>query len=155
MTRMVFNYRKAMREPKKIQKITDNFSLPFAIELIPMINYFIFVAISFGFFLGVRKIFPSAFENTFLIVIFGIPLALTIFVSKVKPEGKNIYLYFWGVLKYLIMIKFPKKKFCNDREVPFINLKEIRFKPLREVQNFESGNTNEEYTQQFDLDEIR
>ncbi|ABV61266.1 conjugal transfer protein [Bacillus pumilus] len=155
MTRMVFNYRKAMREPKKIQKITDNFSLPFAIELIPMINYFIFVAISFGFFLGVRKIFPSAFENTFLIVIFGIPLALTIFVSKVKPEGKNIYLYFWGVFKYLIMIKFPKKKFCNDRDIRFINQKEIRFKPLKEVRNFESGNTNEEYIQQFDFDEIR
>lgn len=155
MTRMVFNYRKAMREPKKIQKITDKFSLPFVIELIPMINYFIFVAISFGCFLGVRKIFPSAFENTFLIVIFGIPLALTIFVSKVKPEGKNIYLYFWGVLKYLIMIKLPKKKFCNDRDVRFINQKEIRFKPLKEVRNFESGNTNEEYIQQFDFDEIR
>ncbi|MFN3093943.1 MULTISPECIES: conjugal transfer protein [Bacillus] len=154
MSRFVFNYRKAMREPKKIQRITENYSLPFSIELIPMINYFIFVAISFGFFIGVRKIFPHAFENTFVIVIFGIPLGLTILITKIKPEGKNIYLYFWGLLKYLIMIKLPKKRYCNDKVMDFSNDQEIKFKSLVKVvrKNGESENTNEEHIKQYDLD---
>ena len=155
MSRLVFNYRKAMREPKKIQRITENYSLPFAIELIPMINYFIFVAISFGFFLGVRKIFPSAFENTFVIVIFGIPLGLTILITKIKPEGKNIYLYFWGLLKYLIMIKLRKKRYCNDKVMDFANDQEIKFKSLVKVvrKNGCSKNTNENPVKQHGLDE--
>ncbi|MFP7269058.1 conjugal transfer protein [Bacillus altitudinis] len=156
MSRFVFNYRKALREPKKIQRITENYSLPFAIELIPMINYFIFVAISFGFFLGVRKFFPSAFENTYVIVIFGIPLGLTILITKIKPEGKNIYLYFWGLIKYLVLIKLPKKKYCNDKVMDFANDQEIKFKSLVKVvrkNGGESENTNEEYTKQHDLDE--
>lgn len=147
-----------MREPKKIQRITENYSLPFAIELIPMINYFIFVAISFGFFLGVRKIFPSAFENTFVIVIFGIPLGLTILVSKIKPEGKNIYLYFLGLIKYIVLIKLPKKKYCNDKVIDFANDQEIKFKSLVrwcEKNGGESENTNEEHIKQHDLDQIR
>ncbi|MCY7479584.1 conjugal transfer protein [Bacillus safensis] len=154
MSRFVFNYRKAMREPKKIQRITENYSLPFSIELIPMINYFIFVAISFGFFIGVRKIFPHAFENTFVIVIFGIPLGLTILITKIKPEGKNIYLYFWGLLKYLIMIKLPKKRYCNDKVMDFSNDQEIKFKSLVKVvrKNGESENINEEHIKQYDLD---
>ncbi|MFE4490266.1 conjugal transfer protein [Bacillus altitudinis] len=155
MSRFVFNYRKAMREPKKIQRITENYSLPFSIELIPMINYFVFVAISFGFFIGVRRIFPHAFENTFVIVIFGIPLGLTILITKIKPEGKNIYLYFWGLLKYLIMIKLPKKRFCNDKVMGFSNDQEIKFKSLVKVvrKNGESENTNENPVKQHDLDE--
>ncbi|PRS32124.1 conjugal transfer protein [Bacillus pumilus] len=157
MSRFVFNYRKALREPKKIQRITENYSLPFAIELIPMINYFIFVAISFGFFLGVRKIFPSAFENTFVIVIFGIPLGLTILITKIKPEGKNIYLYFWGLLKYLIMIKLPRKRYCNDKVMDFANDQEIKFKSLVKVvrKNGCSKNTNENLVKQHDLDQSR
>ncbi|AVM23322.1 conjugal transfer protein [Bacillus pumilus] len=157
MSRFVFNYRKAMREPKKIQRITENYSLPFSIELIPMINYFIFVAISFGFFIGVRRIFPHAFENTFVIVIFGIPLGLTILITKIKPEGKNIYLYFWGLLKYLIMIKLSKKRYCNDKVMAFSNDQEIKFKSLVKVvrKNGESENTDENPVKQHDLDESR
>ncbi|MED1528798.1 conjugal transfer protein [Bacillus pumilus] len=155
MSRFVFNYRKAMREPKKIQRITENYSLPFSIELIPMINYFIFVAISFGFFIGVRRIFPHAFENTFVIVIFGIPLGLTILITKIKPEGKNIYLYLWGLIKYLVLIKLPKKKYCNDKLIDFANDQEVKFKSLIKVvrKNGESENTDEEYIKQHDLDE--
>ncbi|MED1423126.1 conjugal transfer protein [Bacillus altitudinis] len=157
MSRFVFNYRKALREPKKIQRITENYSLPFAIELIPMINYFIFVAISFGFFLGVRKFFPSAFENTYVIVILGIPLGLTILISKVKPEGKNIYLYFLGLIKYLVLIKLPKRKYCNDKVIEFSNDQEIKFKSLVKVvrKNGCSKNTNENPVKQYDLDQSR
>lgn len=105
MGRLVFNYRKAMREPKKIQQLTENYSLPFAVELIPAINYFIFVGLCFGFWYGVRMIFPHAFDNSYVIVIFGIPFFLTMLVTKIKPEGKNIYIYFFDFAKYYFFIK--------------------------------------------------
>ncbi|MCY9359852.1 conjugal transfer protein, partial [Bacillus spizizenii] len=47
-----------------IQQLTENYSLPFAVELIPAINYFIFVGLCFGFWYGVRMIFPHAFDNS-------------------------------------------------------------------------------------------
>ncbi|MEC2218544.1 TcpE family conjugal transfer membrane protein, partial [Bacillus subtilis] len=64
MGRLVFNYRKAMREPKKIQQLTENYSLPCAVEVIPASNYFIFFGLCFGFWSGVSMIFPNAFENS-------------------------------------------------------------------------------------------
>ncbi|OMI26182.1 hypothetical protein BTA31_15265 [Bacillus haynesii] len=139
MGRLVFNYRKAMREPKKIQQLTENYSLPFAVELIPAINYFLFVALCFGFWYGVRKVFPHAFENSSIFVIFGIPIFLTMLVTKIKPEGKNIYLYFLDLIKYYLMIKLPKKKYCNDRKVDLCNEKNIEFRKLVKV----VGNSNE------------
>lgn len=145
MGRLVFNYRKAMREPKKIQQLTENYSLPFSVELIPAINYFIFVAICFGFWYGVRMIFPHAFNKSFMIVIFGIPIFLTILVTKIKPEGKNIYLYFFDLLKYYFLIKLPNKKFCNDRKVDLCNEKEVEFRKLVEVvdRSYENKNSYE------------
>lgn len=154
MGRLVFNYRKAMREPKKIQQLTENFSLPFAIELIPALNYFIFVALCFGFWYGVRMIFPHAFENTFFIVIFGTPVLLTMLVTKIKPEGKNIYLYFFDFAKYYFLIKLPEKKFCNDRKVDLSNEKQIEFRKLVEVvgKPNEIKNTDESHIQQPVID---
>lgn len=142
MSRFVFNYRKAMREPKKIQQLTENYSLPFAIELIPAINYFIFVGLCFSFWYGVRMVFPYAFDKTFIFVIFGTPLLLTILVTKIKPEGKNIYLYFFDLMKYYFMIKLPQKKFCNDRKVDFSNEKEIEFRKLVKVVGISNENKN-------------
>ncbi|MCY8486370.1 conjugal transfer protein [Bacillus atrophaeus] len=154
MGRLVFNYRKAMREPKKIQQLTENWSLPFAVELIPAINYFIFVGLCFGFWYGVRIIFPHAFDKSFVIVIFGIPIFLTMLVTKIKPEGKNIYLYFFDLAKYYFMIKLPEKKFCNDRKVDLSNEKQIKFRKLVEVveRSHENKNANESDIQEPVID---
>ncbi|WP_285803902.1 hypothetical protein [Alkalicoccobacillus plakortidis] len=38
--RYVFNYRKAMREPKQVQQLTKEYSLPVAFQLIHVINFF-------------------------------------------------------------------------------------------------------------------
>ncbi|MED1780006.1 conjugal transfer protein [Bacillus subtilis] len=151
MGRLVFNYRKAMREPKKIQQLTENYSLPFAVELIPAINYFIFVGLCFGFWYGVRMIFPHAFDNSFVIVIFGIPIFLTMLVTKIKPEGKNIYLYFIDFAKYYFFIKLPQKKFCNDQKVDLSNEKQIEFRKLVKVVDYsnETKNAYEGNTQEF------
>lgn len=140
-----------MREPKKIQQLTENYSLPFAVELIPAINYFIFVGLCFGFWYGVRMIFPHAFDNSFVIVIFGIPIFLTMLVTKIKPEGKNIYLYFIDFAKYYFFIKLPQKKFCNDQKVDLSNEKQIEFRKLVKVVDYsnETKNAYEGNTQEF------
>lgn len=94
MGRLVFNYRKAMREPKKIQQLTENYSLPFAVELIPAINYFIFVGLCFGFWYGVRMIFPHAFDNSYVIVIFGIPFFFNDACNENKAgRQKHLYIF--------------------------------------------------------------
>ncbi|WP_090239016.1 conjugal transfer protein [Fictibacillus solisalsi] len=154
MGRFVFNYRKAMREPKKIRQLTEHYSLPFSIELIPALNYFIFVGLCFGFWYGVRMVFPNAFDKTFILVIFGIPLLFTTLVTKIKPEGKNIYLYFFDLIKYYFMIKLPQKKFCNDRKVEFSYDEEIEFRKLVKVVGISNENKNpyEGYTQKFIVD---
>ncbi|MEC1268365.1 conjugal transfer protein [Bacillus vallismortis] len=151
MGRLVFNYRKAMREPKKIQQLTENYSLPFAVELIPAINYFIFVGLCFGFWYGVRSIFPHAFDNSYVIVIFGIPFFLTMLVTKIKPEGKNIYIYFFDFAKYYFFIKLPQKKYCNDRKIDLSNEKQIEFRKLVKVVDYsnETKNAYEGNTQEF------
>ncbi|MEC0490200.1 conjugal transfer protein [Bacillus licheniformis] len=153
MGRYVFNYRKAMREPKKIQQLTENYSLPFTVELIPAINYFLFVGLCFGFYCGVRRIFPHAFEKTSILVIFGVPVFLTLLVTKIKPEGKNIYLYFFDFLKYYFFIKLPQKKFCNDRKVDLSHEK-VEFRKLVKVVDCsdEIKNANESHSQKFVVD---
>ncbi|WYQ41268.1 conjugal transfer protein [Bacillus sp. FSL W7-1321] len=130
--RTVFNYRKALREPKKIQQLTENFSLPFAIELIPAINFFVFMTITFGIGYIIRMGFPHAFANTWFIYLVGIPLALTMFVTKIKPEGKNIYLYFWDIVVYFVRIKIPRKSFCNDKEIEWMENK-VQFRKCVKV----------------------
>ena len=131
--RYVYNYRKSFREPKKIRQITERYYLPFAIELIPAINFFIFLGITFVIGLGIRQVYPNAFSSTWFMFLIGIPLLLTMAVMKVKPEGKNIYLYIVDIFKYYFIIKLPNKRFCNGREVEFMNNKKVIFKKTVKV----------------------
>ncbi|MFB4260951.1 conjugal transfer protein [Shouchella clausii] len=154
--RTVFNYRKALREPKKIQQLTENFSLPFAIELIPAINFFVFMTITFGIGYIIRMGFPHAFANTWFIYLVGIPLALTMFVTKIKPEGKNIYLYFWDIAVYFVRIKIPNKRFCNDMEIEWMDESNVKFKKCVKVVgtlNEPIENTHENDEREFVVNE--
>lgn len=130
--RVVFNYRRSLREPKKIRQITDNYYLPFTIELLPALNFFIFMIITFviGFF--IRKVYPYAFSNTWFVFLVGVPLVLSILVTKIKPEGKNIYRFMFDYVKYLFLIKIPKRKFCNGDEITIMK-SNISFKSNVEV----------------------
>ncbi|MCC2251781.1 conjugal transfer protein [Virgibacillus sp. AGTR] len=154
--RTVFNYRKALREPKKIQQLTENYSLPFAVELIPVINFFIFLGITFIVGYNIRKAFPHAFDNSWFIFLIGIPLLLAYLVTKIKIEGKNIYLYFVDVVKYFLSIKIPKKRFCNDKQVEWMNDTKILFKKCVKVvgkSNGEIKNANENNEREFIVNE--
>ncbi|MBP2079644.1 conjugal transfer protein [Oceanobacillus polygoni] len=127
-SRVVFNYRRALREPKKIRQITDNYYLPFTIELIPALNFIIFLIITL--FLGwlIKQFYPYAFSNSWFIFSVGIPLVLTWLVTKIKPEGKNIYIFIYDYVKYLFTIKIPKKQYCDGEEVKWANHNKVVFK---------------------------
>ncbi|UJL47092.1 conjugal transfer protein [Virgibacillus sp. NKC19-16] len=146
--RTVFNYRQALREPKKIQQITEKYSLPFSIELIPAINFLVFLTIM-GFFLYLlRTVFPYLLEWTFLVFLIGIPLLLTSIMRKIQPDGKNIYLYLYDFAKYLFWVKLPKKYFCHDKKVAWMHDKIIQFRKCVKVvdksERIKNANENNE-----------
>ncbi|WP_144559656.1 conjugal transfer protein [Shouchella miscanthi] len=153
--RYVFNYRKAMREPKQVQQLTKDYSLPFAFQLIHVINFFLFFFIVLGVGLLIRMGFPHAFGKSFLVFLIGIPFGLTVLVTKIKPEGKNLYLYFLDVARYYLQIKLPKKRFCQDHEVQWMDEPQT-FKPCVKVvqSNYEYvKNTDEDATEELTIDE--
>ncbi|MEK4303709.1 conjugal transfer protein [Oceanobacillus sp. FSL K6-0251] len=137
--RVIFNYRKALREPKKIRQITEFFYLPFPIELIPTLNFFLFLALTFLSGYVIRQFYPYAFADSWVIFLIGIPLVLTTLVKKIKPEGKNIYIYIYDFIKYVFMVKMPNKQFINDRLVEFTDNKEITFRQCVKVVDDKNG----------------
>lgn len=140
-SRVVFNYRRALREPKKIRQITDNYYLPFTIELIPALNFVVFLIMTFFAGWIIRRYYPYAFSNTWFIFLVCVPLLLTWLVTKIKPEGKNIYIFIYDYVKYLFAIKIPKKKYCNGKEVEWMNEKKVIFKECVWVVDKKNGKT--------------
>lgn len=140
-SRVVFNYRRALREPKKIRQLTKTYYLPFTIELIPALNFVLFLIMTFLVGWIIRKFYPYAFSNTWFIFLVCIPLLFTWLVTKIKPEGKNIYMFIYDYVKYLFGIKIPKKKFCNGKEVEWMNEKKITFKECVWVVDKKNGTT--------------
>ncbi|MDO6450543.1 conjugal transfer protein [Oceanobacillus profundus] len=154
--REVFNYRRALREPKKIRQITDYYYLPFTIELIPAVNFLLFLGITFFIGWMIRRVYPYTFSNTWFIFLMGIPLLLTWFVTKIKPEGKNIYVYMYDYVKYLVAIKIPRRKFCNGEEVVWMNDRKITFKQcvwVVEKKNGKTETSNKNDQKQYALNE--
>lgn len=143
--RTVFNYRQALREPKKIQQITEKYSLPFSIELIPTINFLVFMAITGVFLYFLHRVFPYLLEWTFLVFLIGIPLLLTSLMRKVQPDGKNIYLYLYDFAKYFFRVKLLKKRFCHDKKVEWLDDRKIEFRKCVKVvvKNERAKNANE------------
>ncbi|MBP2079781.1 conjugal transfer protein [Oceanobacillus polygoni] len=154
--REIFNYRRALREPKKIRQITDYYYLPFTIELIPAINFLLFLGLIFLIGWMIRRVYPYAFSDTWFVFLIGIPLLLTWLVTKIKPEGKNIYVYMYDYVKYLVAIKIPRKKFCNGEEVVWMNDRKITFKQCVWVVDNKNGKTetsNKNDKKQYALNE--
>ncbi|MEK4300911.1 TcpE family conjugal transfer membrane protein [Oceanobacillus sp. FSL W8-0428] len=131
--RVVFNYRKALREPKQLREIAPGVYLPFAIELLFAVNFLMFFAITLFVGNKIRDYFPHAFENTWVMFLLGIPLLMATLFKKIEPEGKNIYIYIYDLIKFFITIKMPKKQFVNDRRVAFADDKKITFKKCVQV----------------------
>lgn len=59
--------------------------------------------------------------------------------EKIKPEGKNIYIYIYDFIKYVFMVKMPNKQFINDRLVEFTDNKEITFRQCVKVVDDKNG----------------
>lgn len=137
--RVVFNYRRALREPKRIRQITDNYYLPFTIELIPALNFIIFLILTFLTGIMIKKIYPYAFMKTWFVFLVTIPSLFTWLVTKIKPEGKNIYKFIYDYFVYLFRVKIPKKKYCNGKEVEFMDKGKVTFKKCVLVVNEKNG----------------
>lgn len=131
--RFVFNYRKALREPKQLREIAPGVFLPFAIELIFAVNFILFFVITLYIGNKIRDIYPYAFEKTWVIFLLGVPLLMATLFKKIEPEGKNIYIYVYDLVKFFVTIKLPNKQFINDRRVAFADDEKITFKKCVQV----------------------
>lgn len=156
--KQVFNYRKAFREPKRFQQVTKNFTLPIAFELVPVLNFILFIVLFFGIGAGIRKLFPSAFSSSWVFWLVAPSLLCTILVAKAKPDGKNIYLYLWDLAKYLVREKWANKVYCGDEAVLYHHMK-ITFRGIKttrkrgkERSKRAIKNANERPTQEFTID---
>ncbi len=137
--RVVFNYRKALREPKQLREIAPGVYLPFPIELIFAVNFILFFVITLYVGNKIRDIYPYAFEKTWVIFLLGIPLLMATLFKKIEPEGKNIYIFVYDLIKFFITIKLPNKQFINDRRVAFADDKKITFKKCVQVVSDKHG----------------
>lgn len=66
------------------------------------------------------------------------------YYSKVNPDGKNIYRFLWGFIRYLLFIKFPKNEYCHDEKLAHVEEK-VHFSLLYKVRNRggkKNGDTN-------------
>lgn len=154
--RFVFNYRKALREPKQLREIAPGVFLPFAIELVFAVNFILFFVMTLYVGNKIRDIYPYAFEKTWVIFLLGVPLLMATLFKKIEPEGKNIYIYVYDLVKFFITIKLPNKQFINDRRVAFADDKKITFKKCVQVVSDKHGKgqtSGENNKQQYAVNE--
>lgn len=151
--RRVFNYRRMFRTPFTFQKF-GNFTLAFEIPAVPAINFVGLVIICSVIWVKWKAIFPHELSVFDIFFIVGAPLLGAFLVSKINPDGKNIYVFLWGMLKYLFIIKIPKKCYCGDTQVWYKKETKIQFQKLAKVRGkHATRNAHEGNKKQYAIDE--
>ncbi|EAG9434178.1 hypothetical protein DB724_14090 [Listeria monocytogenes] len=112
--RVVFNYRKIFREEKVIREWTEGKPLPFPIPLMPALN-FVGALIFSALFSQFLQLFGLA--KQWLIPCIFISLLYAFVVSKVKPDGKNLYVYLFDYIRFYYRYKIRCIKIANDKPI--------------------------------------
>lgn len=113
-TRIVFNYRKIFREEKVIREYAEGKSLPFPIPLMPALN-FVGALILSALFSQFLQLFGLA--NWWLVPCIFISLLYAFVVSKIKPDGKNLYVYLFDYIRFFYRYKMKGIKIASDRPI--------------------------------------
>lgn len=114
-----YNYKGIFEEPVTLYRL-GKFSLPFGVPLARVVIALLILAIMFRFrtfFNGVGSLIPGL--TLFLYI--GIPFVVSGLLYKLRKDGKKIHNYLWDLGVYLITIKFPKKRYCNDEVVLYLD----------------------------------
>ena len=110
----VYNYTEALNQPIWIQKLTENFSLPYAVKLSYIVWFLIFLG--GGIWLALRLAdwtpFPFPFWITF--GVFGAGW-LAIVVADLKIDGKGFVRFFWDYYRFYRKFgRRAKTSYLND-----------------------------------------
>lgn len=150
-----FNYKNVFNHPVTLYRIGD-FSLPFGIGL----SRVIIALLIFLFMLAFRDFFNAlAFISGLQIVMYiGIPYFLSGYILKDRKSGKKIHHEIYDLFNYFFSIYIPKKKFANDQEVLYSDVKKVTFEDVKIKQKegaaHEIENTSKNRTPQFNVNEV-
>ncbi|EDN9403959.1 hypothetical protein GXD46_08865 [Listeria monocytogenes] len=112
--RVVFNYRKIFREEKVIREYAEGKSLPFPIPLMLALNFVGALIIS-ALFSQLLQLFGLA--DWWLVPCIFISLMYAFLVAKIKPDGKNLYVYLFDYIRFYYRYKIKRIKIANDKAI--------------------------------------
>ncbi|QPR70534.1 hypothetical protein I6G80_24385 (plasmid) [Bacillus licheniformis] len=88
----------------------------------------------------------------------GIPYLLSGFLVKQTYNGKKIHLFLFDFANYFFSIYLPKRKFANDQEVLYTNVKQVTFEETiikrKDGDDDEVKNTDQKRTRQPYADKV-
>lgn len=117
--RKVFNYRRVFRIPYAYRRLFGRLlEFSFDVPVVLLVNLAgAFLVTLLVWWSVIQKIVPHAFGVWDVIFLGGIPIGVAIMIQKVSPDGKNIYRFLFGFIRYLFRVKFPKTEFCHDEKL--------------------------------------
>jgi hypothetical protein len=150
-----YNYKGIFEEPVTLYRL-GKFSLPFGVPLARVVIALLTLAIMFRFrtfFNGVGSLVPGL--TVFLYI--GMPFVVSGLLYKLRKDGKKIHNYLLDIGVYLITIKFPKKRYCNDEVVLYsgetVQLEPVYYEVTEEKSGIEPLHDFEEYSFKQDVEE--
>lgn len=142
MDRVVYNYRKIYRQEGYIREYAEGKSLPFPIPTMLLGNaigfsvFILLLAKLIGFFV------PHFAYGNWLMAYILIPVGYAFLVGKIKPDGKNLYIFIFDFVRYVYRYRILKIKLAND--VRFEYEEDIHFNRIMKVvrKKYAVKNTN-------------
>lgn len=123
-----YNFKKTFGDPITLYSI-GKFALPFGIGLMRLgifIGVFILMLVFHKFFLAIG----SMMHGLTIVLYLGIPFGVSHFLLRRDPQGKKLVYYLYDLFVYIFSIYLPKKKYADDKELMYMDDKEITFEPL-------------------------
>lgn len=97
---IIYSYRKVWKVDKKLYSF-GNLRLPFPIDPMDLAAYGLGVL----FMLAVGELIPPFQQVSWLIRYIVFPYLLTKAFFKIKPDGKNLFKYLAGCLRYALTVR--------------------------------------------------
>ncbi|WP_144472580.1 conjugal transfer protein [Bacillus pumilus] len=151
-----YNYKKTMNHPITLYKLGP-FNLNFGISLVrgALFAAILLAMIAFRkFFLSIGSIMPGLT----MVLYVGIPWLLSGLLVKQKYNGKKIHRFLVDFTNYFFIIYLPKRRYANDQEVLYSNIKQVTFEDAiirrKDGDDGEIKDANQKRTRQSYADQI-
>ncbi|WP_411859472.1 conjugal transfer protein [Bacillus safensis] len=151
-----YNYKKTMNHPitlYKLWRLNLNFGLSLMRGILFAVIFLTMLAFR-NFFNSIGSIMPGLT----LVLYIGIPFLLSGFLHKQKYNGKKIHRFLFDFTNYFFSVYLPKRKYANDQEVLYSNIKQVTFEDTiirrRGGDNGETKDADQKRTRQSYVDEI-